>query len=162
MPAIGNSSPLILCSAIGRLGLLQDVYGEVRVPPAVWREVVASGISRIGSAEAEGAPWIRRQSPPEETFRSLPLAGLHPGESQAIALAFVFDRSVPIILDDLQARRIAEGIGLTVTGSAGVLLTAKRLGLIRSVKPLLEDLLAADLYLGNPAVRRILELAGEF
>ena len=51
MPAVSNSSPLIFLAAIGQFQLLHEIYGEILVPPAVWRETVAQplpGSDRVG------------------------------------------------------------------------------------------------------------------
>jgi predicted nucleic acid-binding protein len=46
---------LIHLSAIGRFALLKDLYGQLTVTPAVWREVVEQGKNRTGVAELEDA-----------------------------------------------------------------------------------------------------------
>ncbi len=63
MPAVSNSSPLILYAAIGRLELLRETYDEIAVPPAVWREVVAAGTGRAGASEVAQSSWIRQRQP---------------------------------------------------------------------------------------------------
>jgi predicted nucleic acid-binding protein len=65
------------------------------------------------------------------------------GESSAIALALETPGSA-IILDDYKARRIAELLNLTYTGTIGVIVKAKLMGLIPSIKPLLEQIRTTD------------------
>jgi uncharacterized protein len=161
VPAISDSSPLILYGRIGRLDLLQQVFGQVLVPPAVWREVVAAGAGRAGSDLALQAAWIRREPLPTEGVGALALSGLGPGEVEVIALALAMASPILVILDDERARRVAERSGLFVIGSAGVLLLAKDAGLVSSIAPVLADLRAAGLYLAETAAARILETAGE-
>ena len=161
MPAVSHSSPLIFYAAIGRLELLHGAFGEIFIPPAVWREVVEAGAGRAGASEIAQEMWILQRSPPS-AVKSLPsLSVLDAGEAEAISLAMSFDPTIPIILDDLQARRAAEAFGLAVTGAGGVLVRAKRMGLIHSVEDLLTELRSAGLYLGESAVARLLQLAGE-
>jgi len=38
---IVNSTPIISLCLIGKLGLLKDLYGEVLIPDAVYREISA-------------------------------------------------------------------------------------------------------------------------
>jgi len=57
---------------------------------------------------------------------------LGPGESEAIALAAQHPGAL-VVLDDLRARRVARDMGLRLTGTVGVLLRAKREGLLTSV-----------------------------
>lgn len=126
MPAVSDSSPLILYAAIDRLDLLHEVYGDVVVPPAVWEEIVVEGAGRVGSGGGSGPAWIGRRLLPVPIPGESPIRGLDRGEAEAIALAQSYSPTVSVILDDLRARRVAEDIGLRVTGSVGVLLAAKR------------------------------------
>jgi len=65
------------------------------------------------------------------------------GESSAIALAMETTNSI-VIIDDYKARKIAEKLGLTYTGTIGVIIKAKLLGIIPSIKPLLERIKQTD------------------
>jgi predicted nucleic acid-binding protein len=129
----------------------------------VWQEAVASasGIDRPGADEIRRAPWVRRQPPVDRDVSSPLLAGLDAGEAEAIALANAVRPRVPIILDDHSARGAAERMGLAVTGSAGVLVQAKSLGLIERVGPILAELRTAGLYLSEAAATKALENANE-
>lgn len=82
------------------------------------------------------------------------------GEREAIALALHVSADV-IILDDLDGRRRAEQLGLDVIGSAGILLQARRRGLIDTVRPDLDAMVAAGLYVSTRLYHEILEAAGE-
>jgi predicted nucleic acid-binding protein len=66
-----------------------------------------------------------------------------------------------VILDDLQARRIARELGLKVVGTAGVLLAAKQHRLIAAVRPPLDALRAAGFRLREDVYKEILKSAGE-
>jgi len=65
------------------------------------------------------------------------------GESSAIALALETSDST-VILDDYKARKIAEQLGLTYTGTIGVIIKAKLTGKIPSIKPLLQKIKQTD------------------
>lgn len=161
MAAISNSNSLIFYAAIGRLGLLQEIYGEVFIPPAVWQETVDRGTGLPGATEIREARWIQQQSPSPQAVTSLPLADLDKGEADAIALAMSFRPRVPLILGDLPARRVAQNAGLDIVGTGGVLVLAKRMGLIASVESLLTEFRSAGLYLSEAVVDTFLELANE-
>lgn len=156
MPVVSNSSPLILLARVGRLGLLREVFNEVLVPDAVWHEVVAQGAGRSGEVAVAGTPWIQRQSVLE---KAPPMHALGAGEADAIALAL--NLGLPLLLDDRDARRVARARGLLVYGSGGVLILARDAGLLSLVRPVLDDLRAAGLYLSDGAYREILRAAGE-
>lgn len=160
MTAISDSSPLILYASIGHLELLERLFTEVLIPPAVWQEVVNDGSGRIGAREVLQAAWIRQRPLPTQGV-PLTLAALDPGEREAIALASSLQLAIPILVDDRRARRMARDIGLVVIGSGGILGLAKKAGLITSVRPILFDLISVGLFLSEAAVRELLEVAGE-
>ena len=82
------------------------------------------------------------------------------GEREALALAIEI-RAERILLDDLPARGIARKLNLSVTGTAGVLLTAKRHALIPRVRPYLDALLKEFFFIGPELYDELVRLAGE-
>ena len=82
------------------------------------------------------------------------------GEREALALA-VEIRAERILLDDLPARGIARKLNLPVTGTAGVLLVAKRHSLIQRVRPYLDALINESFFIGPDLYEELLRLAGE-
>lgn len=87
-------------------------------------------------------------------------ATLDLGERDAISLAIEQSARL-IILDDLAARKMAEGVGLPVVGTLGILVRAKQRGLLAAVQPNLDTLVAVGFYIGPDLRRRILSDAGE-
>lgn len=61
------------------------------------------------------------------------------GEASAIALALEMADSI-LILDDWKGRKVAERLGLSVTGTFGVIIKAKNSGIIPSIKPILDKM----------------------
>ena len=138
MNVISNSSPLINFSALGRLDILQTLYGSVFIPGAVYHEVVVAGQHHPGAAEVKQATWIVQKS----VTNMAAVAALHDlgrGEAEAIMLAVEHPGSL-VILDDRQGRLVAGHLGLNVIGTLGVLLVAKRKGLIQSLATAIEQL----------------------
>lgn len=66
-----------------------------------------------------------------------------------------------VILDDRNARRIAEQLSLKVIGTVGMLLRAKQKGVITEIKPLLTALNQADFRISEAIVQKALRIAGE-
>jgi hypothetical protein len=139
---ISDTSALIHLAAIGRLTLLRELYQRISVPPAVWKEAVDEGKGKAGTAEIESARqlgWIEVAIPSNAPLVSLLQRDLDEGESEAIALA-IEHRADLILLDESDARQVAERYGLPKTGVVGVLIRAKQEGLIASLKEELEKL----------------------
>lgn len=153
-----DTTPIIALSIIGQLQLLESLYGEVWIPPAVSAEVAAGG-SRPGAAELQRAAFVRVATLVNPSQADM-LSDLDRGEAEVIALARE-RRAGLVILDERLARRHAVRLGLTVTGALGVLIQAKRRGYVAAVRPLLDQLRAGGMYLDDGLVRRTLELAGE-
>ena len=66
-----------------------------------------------------------------------------------------------LILDDNMVKKTAKYLGLTVTGTMGVLLRAKREGHIEKVKPLVDRLIADGLFISSTVKEYVLSQAGE-
>ena len=91
---------------------------------------------------------------------ALPPNRLGPGELAVIAYAHAHPGSVAG-LDDMQARQIAEGLGLTVAGTLGLLLRAKRAGLVPAVRPLIDAAVVEGFHISLDLYRAMLDLADE-
>jgi predicted nucleic acid-binding protein len=154
---------LILLGKIRRLDLLHEGGREVLVPDAVFKEVEDPAVpGRLPGWDAS-VPPIRREDdvavPPEiERF------ALDPGEKMVLALAL--DRQaagddVEVVLDEKRGRRAAVALALPLIGTAALLVRAKADGRIAAVAPLLDELEAQGMYLGERLRRDILSLADE-
>ena len=131
---ICNSGPLIHLAMIGRLDLLESLFGWVVIPRTVKIEVVGQG-KEEGMADAflvEGEienRWIVVEDNIDGGAKGLAdSAGIESGEAEAIMLAR--SERCLVLLDDLAGRRFAIGLGLEVTGSIGVLVRAVKVGLM--------------------------------
>ena len=62
---------------------------------------------------------------------------------------------------DLAARRCAQALKLPMQGTLGLVLVAKRIGLIKAVLPVVEDLEHAGMYITARLKTQILDAAGE-
>lgn len=61
-----------------------------------------------------------------------------PGEAEAIVLAQELAADI-LLIDERKARKTALQLGLPVTGILGVLLEAKKAGLVPAIKPILDQ-----------------------
>lgn len=66
-----------------------------------------------------------------------------------------------VIIDDYQARKHAKYLGLNLTGTLGVLLRSKEEGHINNIRPLLDELIDNDIYIGNKLYEKVLQMADE-
>lgn len=151
-PVVSNASPLIALAQIGRLTILRDLFERVLVPPAAVTEVAPQVPSL--------PPWIvltpiARGLPP-----MIQSAGLGAGEAEAIALA-AEQNARALIVDDKAARRVADAMGLPLTGTLGVLLAGRRRGFVPSIRQCLDDLDAYHFHVAPKLREHVLRDAGE-
>ena len=160
--AISNSSPLIAFSAIGRLDLIQRTFNSIIIPQAVDLEVNTSATSIAAQAriwKPIQADWIVvvpvKESPTLVTLR----ASLGAGEAEAIILAD--ERQLPLLLDDLPARKMAIRMNLSPIGSLGILARCKYAGAICDVKPFVQALQNAKIFYADWLIQKFLSDMGE-
>ncbi|MCI0529595.1 MAG: DUF3368 domain-containing protein, partial [Nitrospira sp.] len=146
--AVTNSTCLIALERIGKLNLLSQVFTTVFVPPAVQAEF--------------GIPvdWLTVKNIQNPAVIAALKTQLDEGEAEAIALAMELGK-VFVILDDKKARRVAQQMGLKVIGTIGMLLRAKRKGLITDLEPLLTSLMQAGFHMTDTIRREALRLSVE-
>ncbi len=153
-----NNTPLVALWSISHLALLRDLYGEVLIPPAVREEFLATERA-VRQATLAESPWIKRM-PLANPRQALVYVGLDQGEAEVLALAIEWSARL-VIIDERKGRRYAKRLDLPLTGTVGVLLTAKSQGLIPALAPLVDQRLMEGLFLAPELVEKALELAGE-
>ena len=154
-----DASPLILLSKIGALDLLGRLAPRVVVPSAVLAEAQAGPRRDWELPSLEQRDWLRI-----EPDRSLPAEilgwDLGAGESQTLGLALTLPEW-EVVLDDLDARRCARSLGIPTTGTLGIVLRAKKAGLVPNAYPLVQALILKGAYLSPELVDTALRKVGE-
>lgn len=153
---VANTTPLIAFAKCNRLDILRNLYGELIVPEAVLAEVK----SEPACTRVRSASWIRVMPIGNVFGRKMFSARLHAGEVDVMILAQELAADL-VLMDDNAAKKTARFLGFNVTGTFGVLLRAKREGIIGSVQELMDDIIADGLYASEDVRRLVLEQAGE-
>ena len=158
---VSNTSPLTNLAAIGQFELLRVLFGRVYVPGAVVDELAHGGIVWPGLTEVKAASWVQVHAISDEQLVDALRLDLDRGEAETIVSALELGVDL-VLLDELAGRHAAQHLGLKVMGVAGLLLRAKNLGSVKTVRPLLDSLREqAGFYLSQAVCERILRLAGE-
>jgi predicted nucleic acid-binding protein len=141
------------------LHILPRLASRVLVPPAVVDEIEVGRAAGVPLPDLTDLDWITVQRP--VSVAAIPLlTDLGSGEAQVLMLA-IEQKHVVAVLDDALARRIADTLDLPFTGTLGLLLDAKRAGLVPAVGPLLDRLQALRFRLTGETKQAVLKLAGE-
>jgi predicted nucleic acid-binding protein len=146
---ISDTSSIILLDKIDELDILKQSFDKVYTTPVVARE--------FGIRLPE---WITVQNVTNTAVESLLNKIMDPGEASVLALATEIDDCY-VLVDDNKARNYAEKTGQKFLGTLGLILRAKRLGVIPSVRPYLEKVRQTNFLASAALYELILEDAGE-
>ncbi len=157
-PVVINASPLIFLTRGGHLALLQAFARDVWVPAPVAAEIRQRGEQDITARTLSTTSWLRVHPEP---WIPEPIARRRLGAGESATLAIALEHGLTAVIDDLAGRRCAEQLGPPVRGTLGIVLAAKRRGLIAAARPILADLMATGLYLSDRVLDEALRRVGE-
>ena len=121
---VSDTSPLRYLVLIEEAVLLQKLYGRILIPQAVWTELQQPQTPEpVRDWIRDAPPWaemVPENAPPipQQVSRAL-----DPGEQAAIALALNL-RADLLLMDERAGVMEARRLGLTVTGTLGILARA--------------------------------------
>ena len=104
--------------------------------------------------------WLEIIKPEPQVLQPLSIL-VDPGEAEAIALAQTVTGSI-VLLDDSQARRVAERFNVPRIGTVGILRRAKKAGLLTAIKPYILYLQANNIYISDKLAEAVLRDVGEW
>ena len=161
MKVVSNTSPIINLAAIGQLDLLRRLYGRIIIPRAVHTEITGAGPCEPGAAEVRQLDWIAVHEVANRSLVAALRLELDPGEAEAIACALETQAN-RLLLDERLGRAVATRLGIQPIGVLGVLIEAKRQGMLPAVKPPLDALITqAGFWIAKPLYSRVLAAADE-
>ena len=155
MIVVSDTSPLSALLTVGKLTLLHELFGEILIPSAVYRELLQH------HPEVSETSFLRHQSVVDQSAVSALLDTLDPGEAEAIVLA-VEQHADLLLIDESLGRTSAMQHDVPIIGLMGILLLAKSAGLLTEVAPIINAVEEqAGFYLGRALKAQILRDAGE-
>ncbi len=161
MIVVSDTSPLISLAAIGKLSLLQELYVQILIPTEVCQEATGSVITRPDGDDIIIQDWIISLSVKNAILVQAMESELDRGEAAAISPALELKADL-VLIDERLARQVANRMGLNVVGVLGVLLEAKKKGMLSFVRPSLDALLTKAGFWFTPTLYdRVLFAAGE-
>ena len=163
MIVISDTSAITNLAAIQYLQLLPQLYNQITIPEAVYRELAEIDPPVPGTLEVQMASWLEvRPVVNRNVVERLQVeVRLDPGESEAIALALELNADL-LLIDERRGRAEANRLGVKITGLLGILVEAKQKKLIVNVKPLMDTLIAtSDFRVSSALYSQILDIVDE-
>ena len=159
MIVVSTSGPIISFARANCLELLRHVLQEIKIPEAVYEDIVLQGGSKPGAMEIKNADWIKKETVKNQSQVNQLPPGLGLGEREAIVLANKVKAF--LLIDDRSARKEAEKRGIVCFGSLKVLKDAKNKGLIEKIKPIGDELRRTGLRIKDSLYQKFLQEIGE-
>jgi predicted nucleic acid-binding protein len=152
-----NASPLILLGKMNQLDLFLKLASRHIVPAAVIQEISA-GVGDISTNKT--VEWATRFAAPDIVVPTSVLNwDIGAGESQVLAHCLATNSKA--ILDDGAARAAAKAHDVNFFGSLGIILQAKKKGIILAARPLIDELVNSGSYLSAAVISEALRKVGE-
>jgi hypothetical protein len=155
---VSNSTILIGLARINKLDLLKKLFSKVYIPDTVFSELTRTG--KTGASDIKKASYLERRSPKDEKEVALLLGSLDRGEAEVLVLSKELNADL-VLLDEEKARKVVVIAGFEVIGLMGILLTAKRCGFLKAIKPLIEELKKKKFRVAEDIIAEILKSAEE-
>lgn len=156
-----NTTPLIALSHTGQLDILKKLYGEIVIPEAVYTELSAKAESICKKTVDKSLDWIRVDKIKNQMAKAMYKTQLHDGEVEVMILSKEIGADV-VIIDDANAKKHAKYLGLSVTGTLGVLIKAKQEGYVKELKPILQQMVENGIYISQSLIVLCLKQVGEY
>lgn len=154
-----NASPLITLGKAFAISLFEKMCSDLVIPESVAQEIdhgSGDDPARIWISR-EGIAFVRKIGPIPSLITAWDLGK---GETEVISWAYS-NRGYEAILDDRAARKCASSLGIHVRGTLGVILLAKREGVLAQAKPLLTTLVESGFRIDRELLKAAYQLAGE-
>jgi predicted nucleic acid-binding protein len=152
---------LIGLASIQRFLLLEQLFGEIRIPQAVYDEAVVSG-REVGGArrEVQAATLIKTVPVKDRLAVDMLLGELDLGEAETIVLAREIGADW-VLMAERKGRRKLTQLDMPTIGTLGILLKAKQVGLLSTIQPEIARLRRLGFSISHPVVEAVLRQAGE-
>lgn len=157
---VSDTTAITHLAKINALHILKFLYHEILIPEAVYNELSQVNRKQPGALQVLNASWIKVSPIKNQTVASKLKARLDLGESEAIALALEKNADL-FIIDERLGRLVAKKLVNQIIGTIGVLLEAKKVGIIDSVRPYLVQLRNTGFRMNDGLFESTLNQAGE-
>lgn len=161
MIIVSDTTPIISLIKINRLDLLEKLFDEIFIPDAVYRELTTNITFADEGKIVRKFNFLKQISVQNKQSIQIlqSVTGLDDGESEAIVLANE-QKSDLLIIDERKGRKVAQKLGIAITGTMGILIQANAEGMISKdeVKSYLEVLKESNIRLSENLIQETLDM----
>lgn len=135
MIIVSDTTPLISLMKVNRLDLLEKLYGSVFIPKAVFNELTLNRKFATEANVISTAEFITCKEITDITALKIlqRVTLLDLGESEAIILAQELNADA-LLMDEAKGRKVAEQLGIKLSGTLGVLIDGFDVGLLKAAE----------------------------
>ena len=156
---IMNASPIICMMKAGIIEVLPALFKDIVVPQEVKREILVRGRTDLKGEVLASYQWIRLVN---DIVVAPQVASWDLGQGESAVISFALENpGFWAVIDDREARRCATALHCRHTGTLGIIVLAKRRGVIPSIRGYLERLKEAGLWLSDELVDQVSRKSGE-
>ena len=160
MIVVSDTTPIISLMKIGQLNLIEKLFGEIKIPKAVYTELISNPRFKEEAKQIQDSAFIRYTI--VEDVKSVELlrraTGLDLGESEAIILSDSCGADL-LLMDENKGRQVARQMGLHVMGTVGMLRVAyeEKMLSYQEIIDCIEALRENGRYISDRLFRQLLE-----
>lgn len=153
-----DASPIICFSKAKLEFILEKLFSEILIPKSVYNEILNGPKDDRVIKVVKSSSWLKVVKV-EKVNNEIAIWNLGKGETEVLTIAYE-NRSFKAIIDDA-ARKCSKVLGIPFMGSGGILVLAKKRGIISSVDEALNALKVSGLWLSKDIEQIIKKKAGE-
>lgn len=158
MIIVADASPLVTLATCDCLDVLEKLFGEIRVSQTVYEEVTVNGKPE----STKLASYLQGKTVNLNLDKYI-IAGdsLDKGELTSIALYKHLNADY-LLIDEKAGRKVAKLNQIKIIGSLGVMIEARRQGIIPLLKPHIDVLRLSNIHFSGELLDYALSVVGEY
>ena len=149
-----NASPIIVLAKIDSTWLLEELADKIIVPQAVVDEINAGPVNDPARKFLATSPWPIANVRVNSVVQAWDLGS---GETSVLSYALVHG-GWKAVIDDAAARKCAHTLNIPTMGTLGVILKARKKGLIPEAAPLLKAIKSHGFRLSDHIISQALKM----
>lgn len=153
---IADTGPLISLGIIGRIDLIEKIFGKYYIANAVWEELLVYENPKFDKTLLKE---VKKHVHKIKSKNHLSVI-MDYGESESVILYEELNADF-LLIDDKKARTIAESFDLNCIGTIGLIIKAKHKGFVKELRPIFEMWLKNERYFSIKLINKILEQEAE-